>query len=344
MKKLKGMTDAMKRIALLLAVLLTLSACGGAPQDGGEEAGLTPVTLCLEWTPNTNHTGLFAAQALGYFAEAGLEVSIIQPPEDGASALCAAGRCELALTAQDTFAAALSRDEPLALTAVAAILQHDTSGIISRAGEGLDRPKGLEGHTYSTYNGLIELAMMQRVVELDGGDFSRVNCVPYAVNDEAGALREGLTDAIWVYYGWGGIAAEQAGLDFDYFYFKDIDPVFDFYTPILVANNDFLREQPETARAFLAAASRGYAYAIEHPEEAAQLLIDGDSTGSLSGSEALVTASQIWMADQYQAEAPRWGEIDPARWNAFFRWLNENELVENPIPDDTGFTNDFLPQ
>ena len=74
------------------------------------------------------------------------------------------------------------------------------------------------------------------------------------------------------------------------------------------------------------------------------MLIDGDDTGSLSGSEALVTASQVWMAGQYQAEAARWGEIDPARWNAFFRWLNENELVENPIPDNAGFTNDFLPQ
>ncbi len=334
-----------KTTAAVFALLL-LSACGASPgaTGGNENESLTPVTICLEWTPNTNHTGLYVAQALGYFREAGLDVSIIQPPEDGASALCAAGQSELAITAQDTLAAALSREEPLELTAVAAILQHDTSGIISRAGEGMDRPKGLEGHMYSTYNSPIELAMMERVVELDGGDFSQVDLVPYAINDEAGALREELTDAIWVYYGWGGISAELAGLDFDYFYFKDIDPVFDFYTPIIVANNAFLTEQPETAKAFLSAASKGYAYAIEHPEEAAQMLIDGDSTGSLSGSTELVTASQKWMGGQYQAEASQWGEIDPARWNAFYQWLNDNDLVENPIPENTGFTNNFLPQ
>lgn len=308
------------------------------------DGGLTPVSVCLEWTPNTNHTGLYAALALGYFQEAGLDVQILQPPEDGASALCAAGRTEFAVTAQDTLAAALAREEPLAITAVAAILQHDTSGILSRAGEGLDRPKGLEGRAYSTYNGLIELAMLQRVVELDGGDFSQVNLVPYAVTDEAGALREGLTDALWVYYGWGGIAAELAGVETDYFYFKDIDPVFDFYTPILVANNAFLAEQPETARAFLAAVSRGYAYAIQNPEEAAQLLIEGDTTGSLSGSGGLVSASQAWMAGQYQADAERWGYIDPARWNAFYQWLNDNGLVEVPLPENAGFTNGFLPQ
>ncbi|MCI8913854.1 MAG: ABC transporter substrate-binding protein [Lawsonibacter sp.] len=329
------------RAALALALALGLTSCGGNP---GKDSGLTQLSLCLEWTPNTNHTGLFAAQALGYFEEAGLNVTIIQPPEDGASALCAAGKTEFAITAQDTMAAALARPNPLEITAVAAVLQHDTSGILSRAGEGMDQPKGLEDHTYSTYNGLIELAIMEQVVTANGGDFSRVNLVPYTLNDEAGALREGLTDAIWVYYGWGGIAAEVAGLETDYFYFRDIDPVFDFYTPVIVANNAFLQENPVAARAFLAAAARGYEYAIEHPEEAAKLLIEGDSTGSLSGSEELVLASQKWMADQYQAEADQWGYIDPARWNAFYQWLNENDLVDQPIPENVGFSNDYLPQ
>ena len=155
---------------------------------------------------------------------------------------------------------------------------------------------------------------------------------------------EHLTDAIWVYYGWGGINAQLAGLDFDYFYFKDIDPVFDYYTPIIIANNDFLAEDPDTAKAFLSAAAQGYEYAIEHPEEAAQMLIDGDTTGSLSASEELIVESQKWMADQYKAEVEQWGYIDPARWNAFYNWLNENDLVAVDIPEGTGFSNDYLPQ
>ena len=186
--------------------------------------------------------------------------------------------------------------------------------------------------------------MMERVVTADGGDFSEVTLIPNNIVDEAGALREKQTDAIWIFYGWGGISARLAGLDFDYFYFKDIDPVFDYYTPILIANNAFLEEHPDTAKAFLAAAARGYEYAIEHPEEAARMLIDGDDTGSLSGSEALVKESQAWISGQYKAEESRWGYIDPARWNAFYRWLNDNNLLERPIPDNTGFSNDYLPQ
>lgn len=328
-------------LALALLLTLSLTACGG---KGGAKEGLTPVTLCLDWTPNTNFTGLYAARALGWFEEAGLEVSIVQPPEDGATAICAAGQVEFAVTAQDSVASAFAREDPLEVTAVAALLQHNTSGIISRAGEGMDRPAGLEGHTYSTWNTPTELAMMERVVTADGGDFSRVNLIPNSIVDEAGALREGQTDAIWIFYGWGGVSARESGLDFDYFYFKDIDPVFDYYTPILIANNGFLAEHPETARAFLSAAARGYEYAIEHPEEAAQMLIDGDDTGSLAGIGDVVRASQAWITDQYKADQPRWGYIDPARWNAFYQWLNDNHLVEVPIPENTGFTNDFLPQ
>jgi len=333
-----------KLCALALAVLLTLSlsACGNSQGGGGKD--LTEVTVCLDWTPNTNHTGLYVAEAKGYFADAGLRVSIVQPAEDGAVALCAAGQVELAVSYQDSLAPALAREDPLAVTAVAALLQHNTSGIISRKGEGMDRPAGLMGRTYSTWNGPTELAMMKQVVEADGGDFAQVKLIPNNIVDEAGALRERQTDAIWIYYGWGGISAELAGLDFDCFYFKDITPEFDYYTPILIANNDFLKDSPDTARALLSAIAKGYQYAMEHPEEAAQMLMDGDTTGSLKDSGELVTESQKWMADQYQADAPRWGYIDPARWNAFYNWLNDNGLVEVNIPENTGFTNDYLPQ
>ena len=72
------------------------------------------------------------------------------------------------------------------------------------------------------------------------------------------------------------------------------------------------------------------------------MLIDGDTTGSLSGSEELVVASQKWMCDQYKAEVEQWGYIDPARWDAFYQWLSDNGLVETPIEPGTGFSNDYL--
>lgn len=338
----------MKTLKKILAVflcagmLLSFASCADKSQGDANGEDLEKITLCLDWTPNTNHTGIYVALAKGYFKEAGLDVTVVQPSESTSAAMCAAGQAQFAVEAQDTLAAAFTTDEPLGVTAVAALLQLNTSGIISRKGEGMDRPKGLENHTYSTWDSPIELAMLKAVVEKDGGDFSKVKLIPNNITDEAGALKAHQTDAVWIYYGWSGIAAELSGLDFDYFSFIDIDPVFDYYTPILIGNNAYMEQNPDSTKALLAALKKGYEYAIANPEEAAQILVDGDTTGSLKDSLELVTASQKWISGQYKAEVEQWGYIDPARWDAFYQWLWDNQLIEKELPAGTGFTNEYL--
>ncbi len=337
------MKTSKKVLALLLclAMLFSFAACGGKKT---EEKDLQKITLCLDWTPNTNHTGIYVALEKGYFKENGLDVEVVQPGESTSATLCAANKAQFAIEAQDTLASAFASDEPLGVTAVAALLQHNTSGIISRKGEGMDRPKGLEGHTYSTWDIPTELAMIKQVVEKDGGDYSKVKIIPNTITDEAGALKEHLTDAIWIYYGWSGVSAELSGLDFDYFSFKDMDPVFDYYTPILIGNNEFMQANPEATKALLKALKQGYEYAIANPEEAAKILVNGDTTGSLKDSLELVTASQKWLSTQYKAEVEQWGYIEPARWDGFYQWLWDNKLVEKELPAGTGFTNEYLPE
>lgn len=303
---------------------------------------LTKITFCLDWTPNTNHTGIYAAQALGYFEEEGLDVEIVQPPENGAVLMCAAGQAQFAIDAQDTMAAALDQEEPLGITAVAAMIQHNTSGILSRAGDGINSPKGLEGKVYSTWESPIELKMIEYVMEQDGGDFSKVTLIPNDITDEPAALAAHQTDAVWVFYGWSGINAQIEGVDCDYWSFGDISPELDYYTPVILANDSFLEESPDVAKAFLKAAARGYAYAAEHPKEAADMLIEGDSTGSLSGSEDLIYASQEWLSGRYIDDADRWGVIDEDRWNSFYGWLSENGLTQHDLTGK-GFSNEFLP-
>ena len=336
-------------IALAVLMALSLAACAGKKPAEEPSTGdaapdsLMKITFCLDWTPNTNHTGIYVAKAKGWFEKAGLDVSIVQPPQSGAVQACAGAQAQFAVDMQDTLAPALSADTPLGVTAVAAILQHNTSGVMSLKGQGMERPAGLEGNTYLTWDSPTELAMMKHVVEKDGGDWSKVNVIPNTVTNEAADVQQNPDHAIWIYYAWSGINAEISGVDTDCFYFRDIDEVFDYYTPVIVANNAFLQEHPDEAKAFLKAAAEGYAYAAAHPEEAAQILIDGDDTGSLVGSEDLVVASQKWIASQYADEGVAWGHIDASRWDAFYAWLWENGLIEREIPAGTGFTNDYLP-
>ncbi|MBQ8804451.1 MAG: ABC transporter substrate-binding protein [Tyzzerella sp.] len=331
-----------KLYTLLLAVvmLFAMTACGNSDTENNSDKELEKVTFVLDWTPNTNHTGLYVAQAKGYFEEAGLEVEIQQPPEDGAAVLVASGKADFGVSFQDSMAAALVGEDALPITAVAAVIQHNTSGIISRAGEGMDTPKGMEGHSYATWNGAIELATLEEVVKADGGDFSKVELIPSTVTDEVTALRTNSVDSIWIFYAWAGVKTELEGLETDYFEFADIDPVFDYYTPVIIAGNKFLEENPDTAKAFMEAVSKGYEFAIENPEEAADILCGA----APELDKELVLASQKYLAEEYKADAEYWGQIDADRWNNFYKWVNDNKLVEEEVPLNTGFTNDYLPQ
>ena len=350
-----------KYMAALLAasIVLSATACGSSKNIADTQAGnsstqseaagssantehkdLEEITFVLDWTPNTNHTGLYVAQEKGYFEEAGLDVEIVQPPEDGAVVLVASGKAEFGVSFQDSLAPALAGDSALPVTAVASVIQHNTSGIISRKGEGMDRPKGMENHKYATWNGGIELATIKHIIEADGGSYDNLKLIPSTVTDEVSALRTNSVDSIWIFYGWAGVKTELEKLETDYFAFADIDPVFDYYTPVIISGNKFLEENPDTAKAFLSAVTKGYEFAIENPEEAADILV----AAAPELDKELVVASQQYLADQYQADAPYWGYMDPERWNNFYSWVNENQLTEAEVPLDTGFTNDYLPQ
>ena len=325
-----------KLIALILSVIIIfgLSACGKTEPD--------KITIVLDWTPNTNHTGIFVAEANGYFKDAGLNVEIVQPPEGGATALVASGKAQFGVSFQDTLAPAFIGENPVPVTAVAAVIQHNTSGIISRKGEGMDTPKGLEGKKYATWDLDVEKETIRDVMKADGGNFDLVELIPSTVTDEVSALKSGSVDAIWIFYAWAGIACQTAGLETDYFEFADINPVFDYYTPVIIGNNDWLSENPETAKAFIEALSKGYTYSVENHKEAADILMN--AAPELKSNSELVYASQEYLASEYISDASKWGEFDPERWSAFYEWLNEKNLLEEKLDPDFGFTNDYLPE
>ena len=346
----KRLSAVLLACALLLGVAAGCAANNQKSETKSEAAGesatkdspatadssdKTKITFVLDWTPNTNHTGLYVAQDKGYFDDAGLEVEIVQPPEDGAEMLVGSGKAQFGVSFQDSMLPAVAGEGKVPIEAVAALVQHNTSGIISLKGNGMDKPKGMEGKTYATWDLPIEKATLKTVVEKDGGDFSKVKLIPSTVTDEVSALQSKQVDAIWVFYGWAGVATEVAGLETD---FKDIDPVFDYYTPVVVGNIDWMQQNATQTMRFLSALKKGYEFAIDHPDEAADILLKAapelDST--------LVKASQQYLSKEYKADVEKWGYMDPERWNAFYNWINDNDLFEEKIAENTGFTNDYL--
>ncbi len=338
-----------KKILAILTILcmtVSLTACGGqtgsneavsSSEDTSDQSDLTEITVVLDWTPNTNHTGLYVAQKKGFFEEEGLKVSIMQPPDNSSTDLVASGGAQFGIDFQDTLAAAFSSDEPLPITAIAAILQHNTSGLISLKEKGIDSPGKLPGHSYATWDSPIEQATLKHVVEKDGGDFNKVNLISTYVEDIVTALHSDI-DSVWIYYGWDGIKCKLEGLETNYLPFRDMDQVFDYYSPVIIGNNNYLTSNPEETKAFISAAKKGYEYAADNPQEAADILLE--EVPELD--QELVQTSQEYLSKEYISDADSWGMIDPERWNGFYEWLDQNDLLENKITENTGFSNEYL--
>ena len=328
------------------AATLVLAGCGGSngsdansgSDDSKPASGeKTKLTFCLDYTPNTNHTGIYVAQAKGYFKDEGLTVKVVQPADGTAEAMIGSGQAQLGVSYQDYIAACYDEGNT-GLTAVAAIIQHNTSGIMSRQEDGITRAKEMEGHVYTTWEMAVEQATIKQIMESDGGDFSKLKMVPYTVDDEIAGLKANMFDCVWVYEGWAVQNAKVQHYDVNYFSFVDMDKVFDFYTPVIAANDDFAKKYPDVVKAFVRAAKRGYEYAIKHPKDAGDILLD--AAPELSSD--LVQASAKYLAKQYQADAKSWGVIDKSRWDAYFKWLNDKNLVESKLDENSGWTMDYL--
>jgi ABC-type nitrate/sulfonate/bicarbonate transport system substrate-binding protein len=161
--------------------------------------------------------------------------------------------------------------------------------------------------------------------------------IPNFAMDVFSALQTDV-DAIWIFYAWDGIAGEVKGVDFNYIDLGEFDPLLDFYSPIIVTNTNWAARNPETVKKFMKAASRGFNFAMENPEEAAEILLQY----APELDHEIVIRSQQYLQTRYQGNANRWGEIDADRWGGFYHWMYQQGLMEVDIGSG-GFTNEFLP-
>jgi ABC-type nitrate/sulfonate/bicarbonate transport system substrate-binding protein len=281
---------------------------------------------------------LFIAQEKGWFTQEGLNVTITQPPEDEALVLLASGKAEFAVSFQESMGPAIAKErDALPVTAVAAVISHNTSGIMSLKESGIQRPADLAGRRFASWETPLVTAVIRRIVENDGGDFNAVRMIPNFATDAFSALQTDV-DSIWIYYAWDGVAAELNGVNINYLDLGAIDGVLDFYTPVLVTNTDWARANSGTVKKFLSAVSKGYNFAAENPDEASVILLKY----APELDRELVTRSQKYLQTRYRGDAGKWGEIDPRRWSGFYRWMYEQGLLEKDIGEG-GFTNEYLP-
>lgn len=342
----------MKRLAAAAAAASLAAALGGciektpAPvQESAagktakaETEALEEVTVILDYVANTNHTGMYVALDQGYYEAEGLKVNIIEPTEGATATLIAVGKGDFGISYQEDVTIALTSEDPLPIKAIAAMIQHNTSGFATYADKEIRSPKDFEGKTYAGWGGPGEEAVLKAVMAKDGGDFSKLNMV---ISDGSGfeALKSNV-DVMWFFEAWDNVKCKLNDFPIHYMEVRQLDERLDYYTPVIIANQDTLTNRPEMVKRFLAATEKGYRYAIENPSESAQILKKYAPDYSLE----MLTMSQEFLAGKYMEDVDTWGIMKDEVWNRYTEFMVEYGVIKDTIPASDCYTNEFLPE
>lgn len=320
----------------LLALVLGLAACGEKSEDvSGEPQSLT---LTLDFYPNPDHAGIYMAEELGYFEDAGLDVTIRTPSDPAAPIkLLAAGRTDLAISYQPEVVLAAEQD--LDVLAVAALVDQPLTSMIWLRRSGIKGVADLRGKTIATAGIPYQDAYLRTILaraDLSPSDVKTVNVgfglLPALAGGRAEAMLGGFRNV-------EGVDLRLRGLD------PVVTPVDQLGVPsydelVLAARGDRLEEDPEEIRLFIAALARGTAAAVERPNAALAALLEAnpDLEPKLARAELAATLPLLEPA----ASGQPYGYMDPARWERFTAWMRDNGLIDSlPAPSQL-LDNDYL--
>ncbi len=301
-----------------LAVAITL---GSAPALGQA----TPVSVALDWTPNTNHIGLYVAEAKGFYAEAGLKVELLPYADTSAATLVASRVADFGIIG--SIGLFTQRTAGADLVAAYALVQTETGRLVFKADrDDITRPRDLDGKIYAGFGSGWENALIGTIIRNDGGkgEFETVTLGTSAYE----ALANGAVDFTLEVYTWEGVKAERDGPAQRAFRYADYG-VPDQHTNFIGTTNAYLAAHAETAGQFIAASQRGYAYAVAHPDEAADILVDANPDAALDRGFVRASLQALIDGNYLRSAEGAVGVIDPAKMEAVGRFLYEAGLLKD---------------
>lgn len=303
-----------------------------------EEKKLKKITVILDYVVNTNHSGLYLAKERGYYADAGLDVEIIEPQESTSLQVLAAKKADFAISYQEDLTYALAQEEPLPLKAIATIIQNNTSGFASLAEKKIESTKDFEGLTYAGWGSPAETAIIQAAMKNAGLDPEKMEFV--TAMDTSYASLKGDIDLMWFFEAWDMIAAKMEGLDLNYIPCRDIDERLNYYTPIIVARDEMLENDPELVKSFLQATQKAYEEACvqENIDEIVEIM----KKYAPGVDEELLSKSQAYLAEEYMKGSERWGFMQDKVWTGYAEFMKEYELIDEVLEPSAYYTNEFL--
>ncbi|MGX7023478.1 ABC transporter substrate-binding protein [Vagococcus hydrophili] len=323
-------------IGMSLLGLFLIAGCSSGNKKASKDE-LKKVTLILDYLPNTNHTGIYVAKEKGYFKEKGIDLEIIEPGENNTSlALLGAGKADFALSYQEDLTYAQTSDAPIPVTAIATVLEHNTSGFVSLKKDNIQSPKDFEGKVYAGWQSPSEEAMLKAVMTNANADFSKLSIVGNSANGASDLGKN--VNLKWFFEGWDLTKAKMDGFDLNYLPLKDLDKRLDYYTPIIVTRDETIEKDSQLVKDFLSASKKGYQDAIKEPKESAKILHEATPEQDLEFLEK----SQEFLSKNYTSDPNNWGVMKEEVWTNYTDFMFENKLINQKIDSNKLFTNDFL--
>jgi putative hydroxymethylpyrimidine transport system substrate-binding protein len=330
----------MKRsfLIMLSLLLLLLSACGKEESEKTSDTSekLQKVTLMLDWYPNAVHSFLFVAQEKGYFKEQGLEVDIQMPADtNDPLKLVAANQIDMAMSYLPQVLVARGEDIPV--QSFGAIVRHPLNQLMVPAGGSIQSPKDLAGKTIGYPSIPLDEAIIQTMVEADGGNAEKVKMVDIGW-DLIPAMATKKTDALIGGY----INHEKLLLEKEGHPMRTINPadygVPDYYELVMVASEKGLKEKPEVFKKFMTAITKGQTYVQEHPEDGLSVLMDHEDKTSPLEKDVETKSLEILLPLMDAKEKP-FGYQDPEVWKNTAQWLKVNKIIKETVQAEEAFIN-----
>jgi NitT/TauT family transport system substrate-binding protein len=324
-------------LAGLTLALVVLPWNQAAHANAAPAVDTLSATLVLDWFPNTNHAGVYLAQANGWYQDAGLDLRIESPSDvNAATKLTANGTAELGIGYQASVT--LGRAQEIPVVSVAALVQHNLGAFAAKADSGITRPSQFVGKRYGSSGVAQTQAQLRTVMKCDGVDPSQTEEVTVG-QGIAQALLADRVDYMSLLWTWEGIQLEMGGTPLNYMHNQDWC-LPDTYNLVFISGERTIRDKPETVQRFLAVTQRGYEAAVADQTGANAALL----AAAPDLDPNLVSASMARLAPYFIDENGRWGYQQPERWVNYANWLYDNQLVEKPVDGSLAFTNSLLPQ